>query len=408
MRGSVLTTFRTRFKRFEKPLILLFLCVGGVIVLKWVVVAGYTIPTTSMEPTLYGHPEDGDRIAVFKLNYTFFSPSRYDLAVYFKEGVESSETGLLERSGGTYFVKRVVGLPGESILIKDGDLYIGGAAHPHRKPITTILSTLIPVYRAEFDDFFFKDWKEFSAGDEERFAVHESGLLCNAYSEAGTRSADLVYTPRDGAIHDDYLKADGRKHEGKHVVNDIALDLEVEFLQEAGEIFGELHEGSDTFRFELAAEGGGQMVHLEGQTVGKRIVVPDFPGFRKGERYALRFMNIDNTVLLMVNDEVIVNWEYTRNTYMYSHEPNNIPLIGARASDVLFHKIEIARDLFYTSDVGENAVTEPRDIPEGHYFFLGDNSAESEDSRVFGPIADDDLVGKPFMVFYPFSRFRFL
>jgi signal peptidase I len=399
-----LTAFRSRLKRFEKPLIVLLLCVGGVILLKWVVVAGYTIPTPSMEPTLIGHPENGDRIAVFKLYYKLFSPSRYDLAVFFKKGVASSEAGLLERPGGTYFVKRVVGLPGESILIKDGDLYIGGATHPHRKSLPALLSMLVPVYRAEFDERFFDDWKEFSTDEGQRFTLQGGALLCRSLSAP----ADLVYVPRGGAIHDDYLTGDGRKHEGKHVVNDIALDLEVEFLQESGVIYGELREGSDTFRFVLYAQGGGQVKHLEGQTVGKRIDVPDFPGFRPGGRYGVRFMNIDNTILLMVDDEVIVNWEYARNTYMYSHEPNNIPLIGARAADVLFHKIEIARDIFYTSDVGHDAVEEPREVPEGHYFLLGDNSAESEDSRVFGPIADEDLVGKPFMIFRPFSRFRFL
>ena len=152
------------------------------------------------------------------------------------------------------------------------------------------------------------------------------------------------------------------------------------------------------------------MIHLEGQNVGKRIMIPEkiFPGFMKNESYRIRFLNVDNTVALLVNDGVIVKWDYPKNTYMYSHEPNNVPLIGVLAADVLFQRIEIERDIYYTSDIGKFAVNAPYTVPEGQYFLLGDNSAESEDCRVFGAIPEKDLVGKPFLVYYPFSRFRFL
>lgn len=64
----------------------------------------------SMNPIL----QDGDRILVNKMAYTFFSPGRNDVIVFRQEGQEHNY----------YSVKRVVGLPGETVQIIDGTLYI--------------------------------------------------------------------------------------------------------------------------------------------------------------------------------------------------------------------------------------------------------------------------------------------
>ena len=65
----------------------------------------------SMNVTL----QDGDNLIVDKISYRFKEPERYDIIVFPYKHQED-----------TYYIKRIIGLPGETVQVKDGMVYING------------------------------------------------------------------------------------------------------------------------------------------------------------------------------------------------------------------------------------------------------------------------------------------
>ncbi|MDF2539750.1 MAG: hypothetical protein K0S76_2771 [Herbinix sp.] len=67
---------------------------------------------SSMEPTLIAD----DSIIINKFSYRFSEPKRFDVIVFKQGGSEHS----------FYNMKRIIGMPGETLQIKDGNIYING------------------------------------------------------------------------------------------------------------------------------------------------------------------------------------------------------------------------------------------------------------------------------------------
>ncbi len=47
-------------------------------------------------------------------------------------------------------------------------------------------------------------------------------------------------------------------------------------------------------------------------------------------------------------------------------------------------------------------------VPEGDYFAMGDNRGASQDSRVFGPVSRDSIIGRAWLRYFPLDRFGFV
>lgn len=89
--------------------IVIFVCVY---ILPNYVIQRTIVDGSSMENTLH----DQDHLYVEKLTYRFDALDRFDIIVFYPFGRENEE----------YYVKRIIGLPGETVQIKDNQIYIDG------------------------------------------------------------------------------------------------------------------------------------------------------------------------------------------------------------------------------------------------------------------------------------------
>ncbi|MDO5292084.1 MAG: signal peptidase I [bacterium] len=96
----------------------------------------------SMSPTL----AESDSIMVNKLDYRFSSPKRGDVIVFKQSGQEHSY----------YNVKRVIGLPGETIEIKEGIVYIDGTKYKEIVEVEEISNSGLAAtpYKLEDGEYF--------------------------------------------------------------------------------------------------------------------------------------------------------------------------------------------------------------------------------------------------------------
>ncbi|MGH3104981.1 MAG: signal peptidase I [Gaiellaceae bacterium] len=99
-----------------------------VLLLKAFVVNPYRIPSSSMEPTLHcARPSQGcesetsDRVLANRFIYHLREPKRGDVVVF-----ETPPQALVRCGAGGVFVKRLVGLPGETVSERNGRIFIDG------------------------------------------------------------------------------------------------------------------------------------------------------------------------------------------------------------------------------------------------------------------------------------------
>lgn len=128
-----------RFEKFKKEASSFILTVGGLLALAFLVIRPsiiepFQIPSGSMIPTL----QIGDRILVNKLSYglrlVFLTnslmqwnvPSRGDIVVFTRPDEKKTK----EDESQLNIIKRVIGLPGDTVEVKGPHLYINGDLFP--------------------------------------------------------------------------------------------------------------------------------------------------------------------------------------------------------------------------------------------------------------------------------------
>src|SRR5262245_58497772 len=156
-----LSRLRAPWRRTLDWVVTLAVAIAFVLAFEAEVAKPYRIPSSSMENTLLcGKPADGctgstsDRVLVNRLAYEFGSPQRGQIVVF---RAPARANLCSAGDGGTAFVKRLVGLPGETVREDDkGFIWV-------RRPRATIWTRLAEPYlarTARLDDSadFGKSW----------------------------------------------------------------------------------------------------------------------------------------------------------------------------------------------------------------------------------------------------------
>jgi signal peptidase I len=119
----------TRTRRGLNPFVELILILGVAFGLAYVVqgwvVKPYRIPSVSMEPTLHV----GDMVLVNRFVYRLHGPRRGDIVVFHPPGLGQTPERNARTEASVNFIKRVIGLPGETVQVKHGSVLICRAPH---------------------------------------------------------------------------------------------------------------------------------------------------------------------------------------------------------------------------------------------------------------------------------------
>lgn len=416
---------------------------------------GFTTTGYTMEP----QPKllrAGDRILVQKLLYEVVPPKRWDVVV-FKNPQDPTVN----------FIKRLAGLPNEQIWIADGDVFARpiepgtergpvptGEWRVQRKPPRVQKSLWRPIFSSEYTPvdpvsattgvrWFDAPWR--GAGWE----TGDSRVYRTETAEPTTLAWDAQRWPiTDWEPYNDDRFRTGPRPQFR--VSDLRVRAQVvpdaDGLRVRATIGARQHEfsgeiGAGRAVVRMRAEGG------EWRTVGEGSA----PAFRAGVPVDVEFWHVDQSLELWVNGKRVAHGEYawspTERLAFVAGEPHerdtaeNTSLANAatyehaearvawefEGSAVTLHRVGLDRDLYYQSatymlgdKTGRPAFgTHPRNLVATNpdqFFFLGDNSPASEDSRLWSRVDEEVarqidptlglvdrrmILGKAFFVYFP-------
>jgi len=333
----------------------------------------------------------GDRVLVNKFVYHFQEPRRWDVAVFkYPEGAK------------TNFIKRLVGLPNETIRIHRGDLFVqesgeDGFTIARRPPekIRVMLHTIhdtehLPAtllehgwpsrWQPDADSPGWRvadDFRSFAhdgaAGREAWLRYHhvvpsqqawnaaDRGMpldqnlipqLVSDYCAYNAGTAEFQYNRRSRGPVD----GEDQKGLGVHWVGDLAVSCTFEVRSKQGEVVLELVEGGRRMQCRIDVATGRAELSIVGDEFRRETTTAvSRPG-----TYELMFANIDDQLLLWVNGTVVAfdkptTYDPLGNT---TPRPDDLAPVGiaSRGADVEIRNVKVLRDIYYIA-VGPSKYT---------------------------------------------------
>lgn len=362
----------------------------------------FKIPTKSMEPTLLGDPWSGDKILVNKFAYDFRDPDRWEIAV-FKYPKDTSKN----------YIKRIVALPGESVRVRYGDLYINGAIA--RKPwgVQEALWRLTPHSDNP------QAWGLIRPdGTETDLAGREAALDCTR--EGGEMA--LRYRPRILAYEAPPGHPPARRVRDI-LISDVMADFQLVPHERAGALTIEIavtfpdsspaNAANVLDRWEVKLPLDREEAAAEVWRSGAPFAVAAPCRVPIGRRTRLQVCTVDQAVIVRIGGREVLNQPYPPSPRAdeWASFVNQAHLrIRARDANVTLREPRVYVDVYYTDTDGphEHAVRAPFQLGPDEFFAMGDNSVNSNDSRSWRQVPRSYLVGEAFLVLWPLGRMKFV
>jgi signal peptidase I len=410
------------------------------------------------------NPQDwssGDRVLVGKFTYHLQPPRRFDVPVfkYPEEPYSRSEKSAMN------YIKRLVGLPGETIAVYKGDLYVTTALtypdRPRPEPkeelwhlqhtyfrddeavkqfqkgtfevVRKTPEQILTVRRLVFD--LDRQPKSLSGTLKTRWHVNPDGGAGWEMEEAGFRHAGNemgwvryhhveasswrvdgrggATTPKQPAYINDHLAynvTDGT-NPAHYWVPDLIVECTAQFGSASDTLVLELTKAGDKFRA-VFDNGMCRLFHVPAAAPDKPTQMAEAKTGIGSGKYHLRLANVDSRLTVWVDGKALPfgpaadyappNRETFEPMAADLHEPARIGATGT----VSVSKVQLWRDVYYTCNDPGDCRVQTYYIQPGHYFCLGDNSASSADGRSWGLVPERLMLGKAVVVYWPPSRIR--
>jgi signal peptidase I len=391
----------------------------------------------------------GDRILVLKYIYLLHGPRRWDVVV-FKSPDDPDKTHYQQN-----FIKRLVGLPGEKLMVLDGDIYKWNVEQNkwgilRDKPRRAQEALWRLVYNNDFypqqaqravPPQFVQPWRPEGTGWDES---HGRAFYFDNLQGVGTLRFDPTANSTTQTLTD-YLVYDAgagmlRRPEvvgsnddaNANPVSDLKLACYYTRTSGTGALRLHLSRFADVDH-EFTAEITPDSVRLIHRTNSGGIETWDKKlaeaGISAGKPMFIEFMNVDYRVTLRINDQQIFqpldydpNVDWLLKQYHDGHRRGRWgeAAIEAENQQSKLEHISLYRDVYYTNR-GMNLHTATPDNPvqlgSREYFVMGDNSPISKDARYWdapislphegltnvaeGRVPEQFLLGKAVFVYWP-------
>lgn len=363
----------------------------------------FAVETPSMEPTVHGVAGDfpGEHVLIkFGPLFDADALKRFDLVVIRRD------------AGGAPLCKRLIGLPGDRLQFVDGDLFVNG----ERLPAFELPPLWVDVFdqtRDAFDEHFHYSK---AAGSPWTHSATGELVLEGADIPAGAELGMMLFQRE---LTDTVRLGDGSLKPGLLQVNDGRLEVEFQLQGELGDgtLRFRLVEAGDLFEVELREQDGMTQINVIRRPGNEVLVtatgVPLGDGWtrlvweNRDNHLALRLESIDGDASTQMATDYVSNRPFggLLPEGMSSLAPR--VAFGGSGVRVAFRNVRIWRDLYWvaTGEWGSRAQIE---LGPDEYFALGDNSANSLDSRHWGPLARHELMGRPVGVVAPAATRRSL